>query len=87
MVAANFCVTDGVWSDVRLTEAALGAFALRGDMGSLSPVDSVTLLALDATDPGHSRSWRVVTSAEGRRAEWAVAVRWKKVPGGELLSL
>eukprot|EP00969_Alexandrium_andersonii_P325826 14396229-Alexandrium_andersonii.AAC.1 len=52
----------------------------------LSPVDSVTLLALEKTNPRNSRSWRVVTGAEGRRAEWVVAVHWKEVPGGELLS-
>eukprot|EP00969_Alexandrium_andersonii_P263877 11663082-Alexandrium_andersonii.AAC.1 len=71
-----------VWSDVRLTEAAVDAFALRGDVGSvplvkkprqLSPVDSVALLAIEETGPSHSRSWRVVTSAEGRRADWAAA--------------
>eukprot|EP00969_Alexandrium_andersonii_P214567 9476286-Alexandrium_andersonii.AAC.1 len=80
MVAVNLSVADGVWSDIRLTEAVVDTFALRGDVGSLalvrksrqlSPVDSVTLLALEETNPSHSRSWRVVTSAEGRRAEWA----------------
>eukprot|EP00969_Alexandrium_andersonii_P126201 5578814-Alexandrium_andersonii.AAC.1 len=55
MVAANLCrhgenVADGVWGDIRLTEAVVDAFALHGDVGSLasvrkprqlSPVDSV----------------------------------------------
>eukprot|EP00969_Alexandrium_andersonii_P244900 10822173-Alexandrium_andersonii.AAC.1 len=55
MVAANLCrrdenVTDGVWGDIRLTEAVVDTFALHGDVGSLalvqkprqlSPVDSV----------------------------------------------
>eukprot|EP00969_Alexandrium_andersonii_P000024 1123-Alexandrium_andersonii.AAC.1 len=56
MVAANLCrndenATDGVWGDIRLTEAAVDTFALHGDVGSLalekkprqlSPGDSVT---------------------------------------------
>eukprot|EP00969_Alexandrium_andersonii_P108047 4767026-Alexandrium_andersonii.AAC.1 len=67
MVAANFRATDGVWSDVRLSEAAVGTSALRGNVGSvalarkprqLSPVDSVTSLALDETDAVPPRSWR-----------------------------
>eukprot|EP00969_Alexandrium_andersonii_P094069 4156017-Alexandrium_andersonii.AAC.1 len=68
MVAANFCATDGVWSDVRVSEAALDTFALCGDVGSvalvkrprqLRPADSVTLIALDDPDTGNSGSWRV----------------------------
>eukprot|EP00969_Alexandrium_andersonii_P343117 15166180-Alexandrium_andersonii.AAC.1 len=64
MVAANLGVADGVWGDIRATEAAVDAFALRGDVGSLAsvkrprqlgPVDSVTVLALE---DGTSRSWR-----------------------------
>eukprot|EP00969_Alexandrium_andersonii_P082148 3621783-Alexandrium_andersonii.AAC.1 len=67
-------------------------FALHGDVGSLAlvkkprqlrPIDSATVLALE---DANSWCWRVVASAEGRRADWAVAVHWKKVPGGELLS-
>eukprot|EP00969_Alexandrium_andersonii_P020735 905935-Alexandrium_andersonii.AAC.1 len=68
-----------MWGDIRLTEAAVDTFALHGDVGSLalvkkprqlSPVGSVAALALEDT---HSRSWRVVASAEERRADWAVA--------------
>eukprot|EP00969_Alexandrium_andersonii_P237110 10466013-Alexandrium_andersonii.AAC.1 len=61
MVAANLRrndenAADEVWGDIRLTEAAVEAFALRGDVGSLasvkkprqlSPVDSVAVLALE----------------------------------------
>eukprot|EP00969_Alexandrium_andersonii_P216443 9559573-Alexandrium_andersonii.AAC.1 len=71
MIAANFCVTDGAWSDVRVSQAALDTFALYGEVGSvalvkrprqLRPADSITLLALDgsdSSDPRSSRSWRV----------------------------
>eukprot|EP00969_Alexandrium_andersonii_P154725 6840181-Alexandrium_andersonii.AAC.1 len=64
MVAANLSATDGVWGDIRLTEAAVDTFALHGDVGSLalvreprqlSPVDCVTVPALEDTN---SRSWR-----------------------------
>eukprot|EP00969_Alexandrium_andersonii_P102753 4534685-Alexandrium_andersonii.AAC.1 len=64
----------------------VGSVALAKRPLQLRPADSVTLLALDDPDTGNSGSWRVLNSAEGRRAEWAVAVHWKTVPGGELLS-
>eukprot|EP00969_Alexandrium_andersonii_P281839 12459518-Alexandrium_andersonii.AAC.1 len=35
MVVADLSVADGVWSDIRSTEAAVDTFALRGDVGSL----------------------------------------------------
>eukprot|EP00969_Alexandrium_andersonii_P306136 13532671-Alexandrium_andersonii.AAC.1 len=43
MVAANLCrndenVADGMWGDIRLAEAAVGTFALRGGVGSLALV-------------------------------------------------
>eukprot|EP00969_Alexandrium_andersonii_P270502 11955943-Alexandrium_andersonii.AAC.1 len=67
MVAANFVAKDGVWSDVRVAQAALDTFALYGDVGTvglsrkprqLRPADSVTLLALSGAECRDSRSWR-----------------------------
>eukprot|EP00969_Alexandrium_andersonii_P104378 4606022-Alexandrium_andersonii.AAC.1 len=65
MVAANLSATDGAWSDIGATEAAVDTFALHGDVGilalakkprQLGPVDSVTVLALE--EGNASRSWR-----------------------------
>eukprot|EP00969_Alexandrium_andersonii_P037064 1623959-Alexandrium_andersonii.AAC.1 len=67
MIASNFSTQDGVWSHVRVSQAALDTFALYGDVGSiglsrrprqLCPADSVTLLAQNGSECRDARSWR-----------------------------
>eukprot|EP00969_Alexandrium_andersonii_P337420 14913411-Alexandrium_andersonii.AAC.1 len=87
MVVAHLGATDGVWNDVRTPGVAVGTLAFHGSVGSPALAKGPRRSAL-AQDVGLSRSWRVVSSADERCAVvgWAVAVCWKEVPGGELVS-